>query len=202
MIKIVLATNNSHKVSEFESCFRQKGIDIEIITLKETGFCGEIIEDADSFEGNAYIKAKALCDYTGEIAIADDSGLVVDALNGEPGVYSARYAGENSTDLENTAKLLNKLEEMGDVSRTARFVCSICAVRPDGEKLFVRGESEGEIIKELKGDGGFGYDPVFFCPAFGKTFAEMTSEEKNSVSHRGRAVEKLAESMDFFKADK
>ncbi len=202
MIKIVLATNNAHKVSEFKNCFNEKGIDIEIVTLKETGFCGEIIEDADSFEGNAYIKAKALCDYTGEIAVADDSGLVVDALNGEPGVYSARYAGENSSDAENTEKLLNELEKLGDIPRTAKFVCCICAVRPDGEKLFVRGESKGEILKELKGEGGFGYDPVFFCPDFGKTFAQLTSEEKNSISHRGKAVERLAENLDFFKTDK
>ncbi len=202
MIKIVLATNNAHKVSEFKSCFNQKGIDIEIVTLKETGFCDELIEDADSFEGNAYIKAKALSDYTGKIAVADDSGLVVDALNGAPGVYSARYAGENSSDSENIEKLLNELGKLGEVPRTAKFVCCICAVRPDGEKLFVRGESGGEILKELKGEGGFGYDPVFFCPDFGKTFAQLTSEEKNSISHRGRAVEKLAENLDFFKTDK
>ncbi|MBE6692306.1 MAG: XTP/dITP diphosphatase [Ruminococcaceae bacterium] len=200
MIKIVLATNNAHKVSEFKGCFNQKGIDIEIVTLKEIGFCGDIIEDADSFEGNAYIKAKAICDYTGEIAVADDSGLVVDALNGAPGVYSARYAGENSSDSDNIEKLLNELDKLGEVPRTAKFVCCICAVRPDGEKLFVRGESAGEILKELKGEGGFGYDPVFFCPDFGKTFAQLTSEEKNSISHRGRAIEKLAENLDFFKA--
>lgn len=200
MIKIVLATNNAHKVSEFKGCFNQKGIDIEIVTLKEIGFCGDIIEDADNFEGNAYIKAKAICDYTGEIAVADDSGLVVDALNGAPGVYSARYAGENSSDSDNIEKLLNELDKLGEVPRAAKFVCCICAVRPDGEKLFVRGESAGEILKELKGEGGFGYDPVFFCPDFGKTFAQLTSEEKNSISHRGRAIEKLAENLGFFKA--
>lgn len=199
MIKIVLATNNSHKVSEFKSCFAQKGIDIEIVTIKETGFTGDIIEDADSFEGNAYIKAKTLCDFTGMIAVADDSGLWVDSLDGAPGVYSARYAGENSSDAENTEKLLSELEKIGDEERGAKFVCAICAVRPDGERIFVRGESEGAILKEQKGEGGFGYDPVFYCPAFGKTFAEMTSEEKNSISHRGRAVEKLAEQLDFFK---
>ncbi len=197
MIKIVLATNNAHKVSEFKSCFRQKGIDIEIVTLKETGFTGEIVENADSFDGNAFIKAKALCDYTGMISVADDSGLQVDGLNGAPGVYSARYAGENSSDLDNTKKLLSELDKCGG-DRSARFVCSICAVRPDGERLFVRGESEGEIINELKGEGGFGYDPVFFCPEFGKTFAELTDQEKNSVSHRGRAIERLAECLEFF----
>ena len=199
MIKIVLATNNAHKVSEFKGCFLQKGIDIEFLTIKETGFKGDIIEDADSFEGNAYIKAKTICDYTGMIAIADDSGLVVDSLGGAPGVYSARYAGENSTDAENTEKLLRDLENKSDEERKAKFVCVICAVRPDGERIFVRGESEGTILKENQGDGGFGYDPVFYCPNFGKTFAQLSQEEKNSVSHRGRAVEELASHLDFFK---
>lgn len=198
MIKIVLATNNAHKVSEFKSCFAQKGIEAEILTLEDVGFAGDIAEDADTFEGNALIKAKTVCERTGMLAVADDSGLAVDALGGEPGVYSARYAGERSTDIENTRKLLSELEKCPEKPRTARFVCVICAVRPDGETLFVRGESEGEILRELKGVGGFGYDPVFFCPKFGKTFAELSGEEKNSVSHRGIAIEKLAKNMDFF----
>ncbi len=198
MIKLVLATNNAHKVSEFKSCFAEKGIDADIVTIRETGFSGEIIEDADSFEGNAYIKAKALCDYTGMIAIADDSGLAVDALNGAPGVFSARYAGENASDMDNIQKLLSELRAKPDCSRKAKFVCTICVCRPDGETLFVSGESEGEIIDELRGDGKFGYDPVFYYPPFGKTFAEISIEEKSSVSHRGRAIEKLLEHKDFF----
>lgn len=197
MIKIVLATNNSHKVSEFKSCFAQKGYDIEVLTIKEVGFSGEIIEDADSFEGNSYIKAKALCDFTGMIAIADDSGLAVDALNGAPGVYSARYAGEEADDDKNIDKLLSELHKLGDAPRDAKFVCAICVCRPDGEVLHVRGESEGVIIDERKGDGKFGYDPVFLYPPMNKTFAEMDSLEKNSVSHRGRAIEKLLENIDF-----
>lgn len=198
MIKIVLATNNSHKVSEFKSCFAQKGIEAEIITIAETGFKGEIIENADDFEGNAYLKAKALCDYTGMLCIADDSGLSVDALGGEPGVFSARYAGENATDSDNIKKLLDKMKDIPKEERTAEFVCSICALRPDGSKLFVRGESKGVILTELHGFGGFGYDPVFFCERFQKTFAQLTSEEKNSISHRGMAIEKLAQHKDFF----
>lgn len=198
MIKIVLATNNSHKVSEFKSCFAQKGIEVEIVTIRETGFDGEIIENADTFEGNAYIKAKTLCDYTGMIAVADDSGLVVEALGGAPGVYSSRYAGENSTDAENNEKLLAELKKMPNCSRNAKFVCSICVCRPDGEKLFVSGESCGEIIDEHRGSGNFGYDPIFYYPPFGKTFAELTEEEKNSVSHRGKAIEKLLENKGFF----
>lgn len=198
MLKIVFATNNAHKISEFRSCLAQKGVEAEIITVKEAGFSGEIIENADSFKGNAYIKAKTLCDFTGLISVADDSGLVVDALGGEPGVYSARYAGENATDAMNIEKLLQSLESVPQEERTARFVCSICVCRPDGETLYVSGESEGIIIDELRGDGRFGYDPVFFYPPMNKTFAEMNSEEKNSVSHRGRAIEKLLENKDFF----
>ena len=197
MHKIVIATNNSHKISEFRSCFLQKGIEFELVTIKEAGFAGEIIEDADSFEGNAYIKAKTLCDHTGMIAIADDSGLVVDALGGAPGVYSARYAGEGATDMQNIEKLLYELKDVPADEKTARFVCAICVCRPDGERLFVSGSSEGIIIDELRGDGRFGYDPVFLYPPMNKTFAEMSSEEKNSVSHRGRAIESLFESIEF-----
>ncbi len=196
MIKLVLATNNAHKVLEFKSCFAEKGMDAEIVTIRETGFSGEIEENADSFQGNAYIKAKALCDYTGMIAVADDSGLVVDALNGAPGVFSARYAGENASDMDNIQKLLNELKN--EPNRKAKFVCTICVCRPDGETLFVSGESEGEIIDELRGDGKFGYDPIFYYPPFGKTFAEVSTEEKSAVSHRGRAIEKLLEHKDFF----
>ena len=197
MHKIVIATNNSYKISEFRSCFLQKGIEFELVTIKEAGFTGEIIEDADSFEGNAYIKAKTLCDHTGMIAIADDSGLVVDALGGAPGVYSARYAGEGATDMQNIEKLLHELKDVPADEKTARFVCAICVCRPDGERLFVSGSSEGIIIDELRGDGRFGYDPVFLYPPMNKTFAEMSSEEKNSVSHRGRAIESLLESIEF-----
>lgn len=197
-MKIVLATNNAHKVSEFKSCFAQKGMDVDFITIRETGFSEEIIENADTFEGNALIKAKALCDFTGMIAIADDSGLSVDALDGAPGVYSARYAGEHSSDDDNIDKLLNELSKLGECDTHARFVCSICVYRPDGNVLFVSGESHGEIIFERRGDGKFGYDPVFYYPPFDKTFAEMTSEEKNTVSHRGIAIEKLLENKGFF----
>ncbi len=195
-MKVVFASNNAHKVSEFKSCLADAGLDIEILTIKETGFTGEIIESADTFKGNAYIKAKTLSDHTGLIAIADDSGLSVDALNGAPGVYSARFAGENATDSDNIRKLLSELKDKSD--KTAKFVCTICVCRPDGEVLYVSGESKGEIIDELRGDGTFGYDPVFYYPPFDKTFAEMTSDEKNSISHRGKAIEELLKHKDFF----
>lgn len=199
MIKIVLATNNSHKVSEFKSCFAQRGIDAEIIPISATGFTGDIVEDADTFEGNAHIKAKTLCDFTGMIAVADDSGLAVDALNGAPGVYSARYAGEKCSDSDNIAKLLSELEGFPESERSARFVCSICVCRPDGAEMTVSANSgEGVIIEECRGDGRFGYDPVFYYPPMEKTFAEMSPGEKNSVSHRGRAIEKLLNNKAFF----
>jgi XTP/dITP diphosphohydrolase len=198
MIKIVFATNNSHKVSEFKSCFAQNGIEAEIITIKETGFEGELIEDADTFEGNAFIKAKALCDYTGLIAVADDSGLSVDCLGGAPGVYSARYAGEDATDMQNIEKLLTELKNVPPEEKTAKFVCCMCVCRPDGKTLYVNGESKGLIIDELRGDGRFGYDPIFYYPPFDKTFAELTQSEKNSVSHRGKAIEELLKHKDFF----
>jgi XTP/dITP diphosphohydrolase len=198
MIKIVFATNNSHKVSEFKSCFAQNGIEAEIITIKETGFEGELIEDADTFEGNAFIKAKALCDYTGLIAVADDSGLSVDCLGGAPGVYSARYAGEDATDMQNIEKLLTELKNVPPEEKTAKFVCCMCVCRPDGKTLYVNGESKGLIIDELRGDGRFGYDPIFYYPPFDKTFAELTQNEKNSVSHRGKAIEELLKHKDFF----
>jgi XTP/dITP diphosphohydrolase len=198
MIKIVLATNNSHKVSEFRSAFAQMGVEAELLTVKETGFQGEIIEDADSFDGNALIKAKTLCEYTGLVAIADDSGLAVDALDGAPGVYSARFAGEGATDEQNNEKLLAILKSMPEASRDAKFVCSICVCRPDGGILYAHGESKGIIIDEYKGDGRFGYDPIFYYPPMNKTFAEMTKEEKNQISHRGRAIKELLKSKEFF----
>ncbi|MBQ1206180.1 MAG: XTP/dITP diphosphatase [Clostridia bacterium] len=198
MIKIVLATNNSHKVGEFRAAFEQMGVEVELLTIKDTDFKGEIIEDADTFDGNALIKAKTLCESTGLVAIADDSGLAVDALNGEPGVYSARYAGVGATDEQNNEKLLSLLRSMPDASRDAKFVCSICVCRPDGEILYAHGESKGEIIDEYRGDGRFGYDPIFYYPPMKKTFAEMTKEEKNSISHRGRAIKELLKSKEFF----
>lgn len=198
MIKIVLATNNSHKVGEFRAAFEQMGVEVELLTIKDTDFKGEIIEDADTFDGNALIKAKTLCESTGLVAIADDSGLAVDALNGEPGVYSARYAGVGATDEQNNGKLLSLLRSMPDASRDAKFVCSICVCRPDGEILYAHGESKGEIIDEYRGDGRFGYDPIFYYPPMKKTFAEMTKEEKNSISHRGRAIKELLKSKEFF----
>lgn len=197
MLKIVLATGNKHKVREFKNIFEENGIEAEIIPISETGFKGEIIENADTFEGNAYIKAKTLCDYTGMTTIADDSGLCVDALGGAPGVYSSRYSGENADDMKNINKLLTELHKLGEVKRDARFECCICVCRKDDKKMTFTGRCEGKIIDELRGDGRFGYDPVFFYEPLKKTFAEMTSAEKDKVSHRGKAMEELIKNLSF-----
>ena len=197
-MKILLATNNSHKVSEFRRCFAEAGIDAELITIAESGFRGEIEETAETFEGNAYIKAKTLCGYSGLCTVADDSGLCVEALGGAPGVHSSRFAGEPCDDAANNAKLLRELKDVPDEARGAKFVCTVCAVRPDGKTAYFRGETQGFIIHGPRGAGRFGYDPLFFYPPANKTFAEMEGAEKDAVSHRGKAIRKLAEHMDFF----
>lgn len=196
-MKAVLATNNAHKVVEFNAAFKKAGLDIELITSAQAGFNGDIDENADTFEGNAYIKAKALCDYTGLIAMADDSGLIVDVLDGRPGVFSARYAGEGATDAMNNQKLLAELDGLPESERSARFVSVICVCRPDGERLLVRGESEGIILDAPRGEGTFGYDPLFLCKKLGRTFAELDNDTKNSVSHRGAAIAELVKNIDF-----
>ncbi len=196
--QIVLASNNAHKTEEFRRYFRESGLPIEIITMHEAGFDAEIAEDADTFEGNAYLKAKAVCDATGMCAIADDSGLEVDALGGAPGVFSARYCGKHGDDDANNQKLLRELADVPDEKRTARFVSAICAVRPDGEYVTVRGTAEGIILREKRGDGTFGYDPLFYYEPLGKTFAELDGSTKNSISHRGNALTLLLKKRDFF----
>lgn len=196
--KIVLASNNAHKTEEFRRYFRESGLPIEIVTMREAGFDAEIVEDADTFEGNAYLKAKAVCDATGMCAIADDSGLEVDALGGAPGVYSARYCGRHGDDDANNQKLLRELADVPDEKRTARFVSAICAVRPDGTQITVRGTAEGHILREKRGSGTFGYDPLFFYDPLGKTFAELDGSTKNSISHRGNALTLLLKNRDFF----
>ncbi len=197
-MKAILATNNMHKVDEFKRFFADAGISIELIPIKESGFTGEIIENADTFEGNAFIKADALCRYSGMISIADDSGLCVDALGGAPGVYSSRYSGAFANDAKNNAKLLSELKDVPFEKRTARFVSVICVRRPDGKALYVRGEAEGFILESPRGKGTFGYDPLFYYPPLKKTFAELEGGEKNAVSHRGNALKALAEHKEFF----
>lgn len=195
-MKIVAATNNKHKVSELTALFENS--DTELVTLREIGFTDEIVEDGATFLENARIKAMAVHKATGLAAIADDSGLCVDALGGEPGIYSARYAsedGENSDDTKNNEKLLSKLDKIPENERTARFVSALCFIDADGTEVSAIGKCEGIITREARGEGGFGYDPLFFFPSFGKTFGELTAEEKNEVSHRANAVKVLKEKL-------
>ena len=192
-MKIVLASRNKKKKAELQTLLSQYIEGIEILSLDDVGIFGEIEENGETFEENALIKARTAAE-SGYIGIGDDSGLSVDALGGAPGVYSARYAGEHGNDEANNDLLLKNLADKSD--RSARFVSCIACVFPDGRPdIVVRGEVEGIIVDERCGDGGFGYDPIFFYPPFNKTLAEVTAEEKNSVSHRGKAIRALAERL-------
>jgi len=185
---IVLATNNKKKVVEFQNIL--KGYNIELKCVSDFGPLPEPVEDGDTFDENAYKKALHYAKVLGLPAIADDSGLVVEALNGEPGVYSARYAGETASDEENCLKLLNKMKGITD--RKAAFQCVLSIAFPSGPALTYEGSCQGIITETMQGGGGFGYDPLFFYPELGKTFAEMTAEEKNKISHRGKALTEFA----------
>lgn len=184
MKELILASNNEHKVEEIKNILE----DYKILTLKDINFFDEIIEDGDTFEENALIKARTVAKYSGKASIADDSGLSVELLDGRPGVYSARYSKEQ-TDEKNIEKVLQELN--GNKSK-AKFVSVIALVEPDGTELTFRGECYGEIIFEKKGTNGFGYDPIFYVPELNKTFAELTQEQKNAVSHRKESLEKFS----------
>lgn len=181
---LVIATRNKNKLSEFREIL--KDLDIEIKSLDDFGPIPEATEDGETFDENAYKKAIHTAKVLGIPAIADDSGLVVEALNGDPGVYSARYAGEGSSDEENLDKMLKNLK--GITNRKAYFQCVLSIAVPSGPALTYEGKCEGIIIDEKRGTNGFGYDPVFYFEKFGKTFAELSMDEKNKVSHRGKAL--------------
>ena len=185
MKKLILASNNAHKVEEIKSILD----DYTILTLKDINFYQEIIEDGSTFEENALIKARTISQFSGKTAIADDSGLSVELLDGRPGVYSARYSKEQ-TDEKNIEKVLMELN--GKKSK-AKFVSVIALVKSDGTEHTFRGECHGEIIFEKRGNNGFGYDPIFYVPTLNKTFAELTPEQKNSISHRKQSVEKFSQ---------
>lgn len=195
MKKVVIATNNAHKVEEIRSALNFDGW--EFLTLAECEPYSEPEENADTFEGNARIKALAAHEHTGLAALADDSGLVVDALDGAPGVLSARYAGEHGNDDANNEKVLRELEGVADDERAARFVCSLVFVDEDGTETVASGAIEGRIAHGLSGEGGFGYDPLFLPDEFkgDKSLAEVTQEEKNAISHRGNALRALKEKL-------
>ena len=194
-MKIVLASRNAHKIKELYAFISPIDPSIEILSLDDIGYVGDIEENGTTYEENALTKARTAVEAGGHryAAIADDSGLSVDALDGAPGVYSARYAGGHGDDAANNALLLKNLAHLPESERTARFVCCIALVYPDGREMTVRGETEGVIINEARGNGGFGYDPYFYYQPFGKTFAELSAEEKNAISHRGKAIAKVAE---------
>jgi len=184
---IVIATRNKGKKSEIQELL--KNFPVKIMSLDDFGPVPEIEESGQTFEENAYKKASFIARILGVPALADDSGLVVDALDGRPGVHSARYAGEHATDRQRCLKLLEEME--GRTDRRAAFECALSVAVPSGAALTYEGKCEGLIAQKVAGSGGFGYDPIFFYPAAGKTFAEMTADEKNSVSHRGKALREL-----------
>ncbi|HPS57569.1 MAG TPA: XTP/dITP diphosphatase [Spirochaetota bacterium] len=190
-MKIVAATANMNKIDEIREKFSGIG-HVEIIPVSDLGPVPEITEDADSFKGNALIKAKIICRMSGMASMADDSGLVVDALNGEPGVYSARYGGPGLDDRARYMLILHRMEDIPDEARQARFVCAIAIVLPDGREFVTEGSCEGLITRSPEGNTGFGYDPVFFIPEKRRTMAQLSMKEKNSLSHRGRALDKAA----------
>ncbi len=187
-MKLVIATGNKNKILEIKDKFSDAG-HLEIIPLSEFSGVPDIIEDADSFSGNAMKKARVIRDFTGLPSMADDSGLVIDALNGEPGVYSARYGGEGLSDIERYNLVLEKMKNIPDEERSARFVCSIAIAMPDGREFSTEGICEGRVAIVPGGKNGFGYDPIFYIPEYGRTMAEITLEIKNRISHRGKALD-------------
>jgi XTP/dITP diphosphohydrolase len=191
MPKLLLATNNRGKAREYKSLLQ--GIPFELVTPAELGISTEVAEVGKSFEENARLKATTLAVEGRLLALADDSGLEVDALGGEPGTLSARYAGEGASDRDRVSYLLTKLEGVPREKRTARFRCVIAIATPEGEVELCSGECDGIIAFEPRGDRGFGYDPIFYLPELGKTMAELPPELKNKVSHRGRAAEKACQ---------
>ena len=197
MRELILASNNAKKIKELKAIVEKLGWNVK--SLADNNIDIEVEEDGLTFEANAEKKAREIYDFLikrgdkGFAVLADDSGLEVDYLNGEPGVYSARYAGEHGNDAANNIKLLEKLKEAKGQERKARFVCAIALITPDGKSNVVRGTVEGTIMKELNGEGGFGYDPLFYYEPLNMTFGELPAEEKNKISHRANALKKIEE---------
>lgn len=193
--RIIFATGNAGKMKEVRMILGELGI--PVLSMKEAGIAADIVENGKSFEENAVIKAEAIRDLTadGDIVLADDSGLEIDYLDGAPGIYSARFMGEDTYyTIKNTA-LVEKLAGVPEEKRTARFVCAIACAFPDGHTITTRGVMEGIIAQEIRGENGFGYDPIFYLPEFGCTSAEITPEQKNEVSHRGKALRAMRKEL-------
>lgn len=193
-MKIVIATGNIGKMKEIKSIFNNS--DYEVVSMKEEGIVADVDENGSTFDENALIKAREIAKLSGHIVLADDSGLEVDYLNKEPGIYSARYMGEDTPYSLKNASLIARLDGVEFEKRTARFVCAVAAVYPDGKELVVRETMEGYIGYEEKGANGFGYDPIFYLKEFDKTSAEISLEEKNEISHRGKAFRAIKALME------
>lgn len=193
MKRIIFATGNAGKMKEIREILGD--LDVEIVSMKEAGITADIVENGETFEENAVIKARAVMEIANEVVLADDSGLEIDYLNKEPGIYSARYMGEDTSYRIKNQNLIDRLEGVPDEKRTARFVCVIAAVFPNGEVITARGTIEGIIGYEERGENGFGYDPVFYVPEYGCSTAELPPEEKNKISHRGKALRKIKDEL-------
>ena len=189
--KIIFATSNEGKMKEVRSILEDLGM--EVLSMKEAGIHVEVVEDGTTFEENAIIKVTEIAKVCEGIVLADDSGLEIDYLNKEPGIYSARYMGEDTSYAIKNQNLIDRLEGVADEERTARFVCAIAAAFPDGTVEVTRGTIEGRIGYEEKGSNGFGYDPIFYVPEYGCTTAELSMEQKNEASHRGKALRLMKE---------
>ncbi len=189
--RLIFATGNEGKMREIRQILADSGY--EILSMKEAGVDLDIVEDGTTFEENALIKAKAVMEATGELTLADDSGLEIDAFGGEPGVYSSRYLGEDTPYTEKNQVILDRMKDVPEEKRGARFVCVIAAVFPDGQTHTTRGTMEGIIGYESNGENGFGYDPIFYLPELKKYSAQLSSDEKNQLSHRGQALRKMNE---------
>ena len=192
-MRIIFATGNEGKMREIRMIMSDLGL--EILSMKEAGLYADVDENGTTFEENAVIKAKGIAALCNDIVLADDSGLEIDALNKEPGVYSARYMGEDTSYTIKNMNLVERLNGVPDEQRTARFVCAIAASLPDGRVLETKAAMEGRIGYEERGENGFGYDPIFVLPEFGKTTAELSAEEKNKLSHRGKALRLMKEKL-------
>lgn len=192
-MRLIIATGNEDKVREIDEIL--EGTGFEAISMKQAGFDPDIVEDGTTFEENALKKAMAVYELSGGYVMADDSGLCIDALDGAPGIYSARFCGEDSTYEEKFKKIFEMLADVPEEQRTAQFVCAIAVVRPDGTSFTVRGECRGVLHEKPMGENGFGYDPIFYVPEFGMTTAQMEPEVKNSISHRGRALRSMVEKL-------
>lgn len=193
MSRIVFATGNENKLREIRQIM--KDLKVDIISMKEAGIDIDIEETGTSFEQNALIKVRAIWEITGGIVMADDSGLVIDYLNGEPGIYSARYMGENTSYTEKNRKILERMADAKGEERSARFVAAIACILPDGKEIVAQETMEGLIAEEIAGENGFGYDPILYLPEYLCTSAQLSNEEKNSISHRGKALRLMREKL-------